>query len=675
MTTEALRDPTRPPPFDTLTPDLILPALDRAIAEQDAVVARLAAERPTTFEAAWMPLERAALGLDAVWLTVSHLHRVADTPALREAYAEGTKRLVEAGTRLRQNRDVHDVLVALAATPAFAARPDADRVAVERAIRDFKLSGVALEPAARARFAEISVELSRLSNDFASAVLDATDAWSEHVTDPALLAGVSRADLAMFADAAKAKGLEGWLVTLQAPSVGAIMTFAENRDLRARVYRAFGTRASDQGPQAGLFDNSERITRILTLRRELAALLGYGDPVAWSLATKMAENAEQVLGFLRDLAARARPIAERELADLKAFAASELGLDDLQPWDIGFVAERLRAARYAVDEETVRAHFPVERVLAGWRALLERLFGLRLQARDDVALWHRDARYFDVADETGEVFAGLYVDLHARPGKRGGAWMSEARPRLREGDTTSPPVAYLACNFAPRGEAAPSLLSHADVITLLHETGHSLHHLFTRVERPSIAGVNGFEWDAVELPSQLMEDFAWNPTVLVSMSGHYQTDEPLSAEIFEKLLAARRFQSGMAVLRQVEFALFDLEVHLAEAGVDPMATIEAVRDAVSVVRPPAWHRFPHAFTHIFAGGYASGYYSYLWAEVLAADGFQRFVEAGVVDRATGEAFREAVLSRGASRTAAESFRAFRGRDATIDALLIRRGLA
>lgn len=675
MALEALCSPVQLPLFDKLTPDQILPALDRAIAEQDAVVARLTAERPTTFEAAWMPLERAALGIDALWLTVSHLHRVADTPALREAYAKGTQRLVEAGTRLRQNRDVHDVLVALSATPAFAARPDADRVAVERAIRDFKLSGVALEPAARARFAEISVELSRLSNDFGSAVLDATEAWSEHVTDETVLAGVSQADLAMFADAAKAKGLEGWLVTLQAPSVGAVMTFAENRDLRSRVYRASGTRASDQGPRAGLFDNSDRVARILALRQEAAGLLGFSDTVAWSLATKMATDADQVLGFLRDLAARARPIAERELADLRAFAAAELGLDDLQPWDVGFVAERLRAARYAVDEEAVRAHFPVERVLEGWRALLGRLFGLRLKARDDVAVWHRDAQYFDVADEADRVFAGLYVDLHARQGKRGGAWMSEARPRLRDGDATSPPVAYLACNFAPRGDAAPSLLSHADVSTLLHETGHCLHHLFTRVERPSIAGVNGFEWDAVELPSQLMEDFAWDQTVLTSMSGHYRTGAPLPADVFEKLVAARGFQSGMMVLRQIEFALFDMELHLAGAGADPMATIEAVRDAVAVIRPPAWHRFPHAFSHIFAGGYAAGYYSYLWAEVLAADGFKRFAEAGVVDRATGEAFREEVLARGASRTAAESFRAFRGRDATIDALLMRRGLA
>ena len=675
MTPEALCSPVQLPPFDTLTPDLILPALDRAIAEQDAAVARLTAERPTTFDAAWTPLERAALGIDALWLTVSHLHRVADTPALREAYAEGTKRLVEAGTRLRQNREVHDVLVALSETPAFAALADADRVAVEHAIRDFKLSGVALEPADRDRFAEISVELSRLSNDFGSAVLDATEAWSEHVADATVLAGVSQADLAMFAAAAKAKGLDGWLITLQAPSVGAVMTFAEDRDLRSRVYRASGTRASDQGPQAGLFDNGERIARILALRQETAGLLGFGDAVAWSLATKMAPDADQVLGFLRDLAERARPIAERELADLRAFAAAELGLDDLQPWDVAFVAERLRAARYAVDEEAVRAHFPIERVLEGWRALLGRLFGLRLQARDDVAVWHREARYFDVADEGGQVFAGLYVDLHARPGKRGGAWMSEARPRLRDGDVTSPPVAYLACNFAPRGEDAPSLLSHADVSTLLHETGHCLHHLFTRVERPSIAGVNGFEWDAVELPSQLMEDFAWDQTVLTSMSGHYQTGAPLPADMFEKLVAARRFQSGMTVLRQIEFALFDLELHLAGAGADPMATIEAVRDAVAVIRPPAWHRFPHAFSHIFAGGYAAGYYSYLWAEVLAADGFQRFAEAGVVDRATGEAFREEVLARGASRTAAESFRAFRGRDARIDALLMRRGLA
>ena len=675
MTTAALTLPTELPSFSALTPDAILPALDQAIADQDATVARLVETRPTGFDEVWMPLERCGNAIDALWSAVSHLHGVADTPELRAAYAEGMGRLVESSTRLHQNRDLYDLLVALTASPAFADLSRPDRVAVERAIRDFTLSGVALDAEARARFAEISVELSQLGTAFGSAVLDATDAWSEHVTDVARLAGVSEADLGMFAAAAQAKGLDGWLVTLHQPSVSAILTFAEDRDLRASVYRAFGTRASDQGPDAGRFDNGPRIARLLTLRHELAHLLGFTDPVALSLATKMAPDAGEVLTFLRDLAKRARPIAERELAELRDYAAAELGIADLQPWDVGFASERLRASRYAVDEQAVRAHFPVERVLEGWQALLGRLFGIRLARREDVDLWHPDARYYDVADEDGSVFAGLYLDLHARPGKRGGAWMAEARPRLRDGNTVSVPVAYLVCNFAPQGTGTPSLLSHGDVLTLLHETGHCLHHLCTLIDRPGIAGTSGFEWDAIELPSQLMEDFAWDRAVLTSMSGHHVTGAPLPPAMYEALVAARRYHSAMMVVRQIEFALFDLLLHLGTMGTDPMEVLEAVRDEVSVIRPPEWHRFPHAFSHIFAGGYAAGYYSYLWAEVLAADGFQRFAEAGLVDRATGDAFRAEVLARGASRPAADSFRAFRGRDAGIDALLVRRGLA
>ena len=672
--TDPLLDPLALPPFPAITPDAILPALERAIARHEAVVADVTATRPTVFANAWLPLERAEAAIDALWSAVSHLHGVADTPELRAAHAAGQERLVENAMKVGQNRELYEVLVALSVTPDFAALPVADRVAVEHAIRDFTLSGVALDDEARARFTTVSVELSALAIQFGSAVLDATEAWSEHVIDEALLAGVSVADKEMFAAAATAKGLDGWLVTLQQPNVAAILTFADNRDLRFRVYEASATRASDRGPQAGQFDNSARIARILELRREAAGLLGFPDPVAWSLATKMAPNAGEVLRFLRDLGARAKPSAARDLEELKTFAADELGIADVQPWDIGFISNRLRQARYAVDEQAVRAYFPVDRVLDGWQALLGRLFGIRLTPRDDVAVWHPDAAYYDVIDDAGETIAGVYLDLHTRAGKRGGAWMQQARPRLRDGNAVSVPVAYLVCNFAPKGGATPSLLSHNDVTTLLHETGHVLHHLFTRVNRPSIAGTSGFEWDAVELPSQLMEDFAWDAGVLTAMSGHHETGAPLPAELFERMLAARRFQSGMFVVRQVEFALFDLLLHLGTTGSNPIEVIEAVRDEVAVIRPPAWHRFPHAFSHIFAGGYASGYYSYLWAEVLAADGFGRFAEAGLVDRTTGDGFRDEVLARGATRPAAESFRAFRGRDPDPAAMLVRHGL-
>ncbi|WP_218018102.1 M3 family metallopeptidase [Sphingomonas azotifigens] len=672
--TNPLLDTLALPHFDAIRPDQIGPALDTVIAEHQAAVRSVIAAESRSFEDVWLPLERAETAIDALWSSVSHLHGVADTPELRAAHAAGQARLVEYQMQVLQDEALYAALVALTETQAFAARPQADRVAVEHMIRDFRLSGVALDAEARARFAAVSVELSNLSTAFGSAVLDATDAWFEHVEDVALLAGISAADLAIFAEAAKARGLSGWVVTLQAPSVNAVLTFAENRDLRARVYRAYGTRASDQGPNAGQFDNSARITALLDLRREAARLLGFSDPVAWSLSTKMATDSGQVLAFLRDLARRAKPAAARDFAELSAFAAEKLGIDTLQPWDVPFASDRLRSARYAVDEKEVRAHFPVERVVAGWQALLDRLFGIRLVARDDVAVYHPDARYYDVVGADGATFAGVYLDLHARAGKRSGAWMAQARPRLNDGNVHRVPVAYLVCNFAPKTEGTPSLLSHDEVVTLLHETGHCLHHLFTRVDRPNIAGTSGFEWDAVELPSQLMEDFAWDRVVLQGMSGHHETGAPLPDALFDKLLAARRFLSGMALVRQIEFALFDLLLHLGTLGSDPIEVIEAVRDEVAVVRPPAWHRFPHAFSHIFAGGYASGYYSYLWAEVLAADGFQRFAEAGLIDRATADRFRDEVLARGASRPAAESFRAFRGRDADPQAMLVRHGL-
>ncbi len=671
---DTLLDPLVLPDFTALTPEAIAPALDAAIARHADVVASVTRDRPTAFEQAWLPLERAEAAVDALWSAVSHLRGVADTPELRAAHAAGQEKIVEHFMAVAQNRDLYDVLTALEGSPAFADLAQADRVAVEHAIRDFRLAGVALDDEQRARFAAVSVELSALSTEFGSAVLDATDAWTLHITDAARLAGISAPDKAMFAAAAHGMGLDGWLVTLQQPSVNAVLTFAEDRDLRADVYRAYGTRASDQGPNAGEYDNGPRIARILDLRREAAQLLGFTDPVALSLETKMAPNAGEVLAFLRDLGHRARPAAGRDLDGLRAFAADELAIPDLQPWDAGFAANRLRQERYAVDEQEVRGYFPVERVTAGWQALLGQLFGLRLTPRDDVPLYHGDARYYDVADDSGEVFAGLYLDLHARSGKRGGAWMAQARPRLRDGNNVRVPVAYLVCNFAPRGEGQPSLLSHGDVVTLLHETGHCLHHLFTRVDRPSIAGTTGFEWDAVELPSQLMEDFAWDRAILTGMSGHHETGAPLPPELFDRMVAARRFQSGMFIVRQLEFALFDLLLHLGTMGSDPMEVIEAVRDEVAVLRPPAWHRFPHGFSHIFAGGYAAGYYSYLWAEVLAADGFGRFAENGLVDRATGSALRDEVLARGATRPAADSFRAFRGRDPDPTAMLVRHGL-
>jgi oligopeptidase A len=672
--TNPLLDTVSLPRFAEISPSHIAPAIDFALAQYDDTVAKLIDDQPTSFETVWLPYERTDTALNTIWSAVSHLNGVADTPALRAAYVEGERRLVEHSVKVGQNRDLYDIFVKLSKSREFATLPDADRAAVEYAIREFTLAGVALEPKQREQFKAISVELCELSTQFGNAVLDATDAWSELVTDEIALTGVSDTDKAMFADAAKANGQDGWLVTLQQPSVNAILTFAENRDLRARVYRAFVTRASDEGPNAGQFDNTARITRILELRRQTASLLGFADPVEWSLTTKMAPNAGDVMKFLYDLADRAKPAATRDLAMLKTFAAGECGITDFEPWDTGFVANRLLQLRYAVNEQEVRRYFPVDRVISGWQTLMQRLFGITLVERNDMSLYHPAVRYFDVIGEDGASFAGLYVDLHARPGKRGGAWMDQARPRLADGNIKQVPVAYLVCNFAPGGDDTPSLLSHNDVTTLLHETGHCIHLLFTQVDRPSIAGTQGFEWDAIELPSQLMEDFAWDVEILTDMSGHFATGEPLPSDLFDRLVKARHFQAGMIMMRHFEFALFDLILHLGTRGSDPLVVLESVRNQVAVIRPPVWNRFPNSFSHIFAGGYASGYYSYLWAELLAADGFMAFAEAGTVDRATGDRFRQEVLARGATRPAADSFRAFRGRDADPEAMLIRHGL-
>lgn len=668
-----LLDTTTLPRFDEITADLVEPAIDDLIARHDAVVADLIATRPADFAGAWLPLERIDAEMDAAWSIVTHLRSVADSPEMRAAHTAGQARLVEHGMRVGQNRDLYDLYRNLAESPEFADLPADDRAAVKRSLRGFTLSGVALDGADRERFRAVGAELSATGTAFGSAVLDATQAWSEHVTDADDLKGVSQADMDMFAAAAAEKGLDGWLVTLQQPSVLSIMTFAENRELRRRVYTAFGTRASDQGPNAGEFDNGGRIADLLKLRGESARLLGFADPVDRSLFTKMAGSGDEILAFLRDLAVRARPFAEAEIADVRAHAA-RIGIDDYQPWDMGYVSNRLRTERHSIDVQEVRSYFPVRQVIEGWRALLRDLFGIVLTARPDVPTWHEDALYYDVADEDGTVIAGMYLDLHARTGKRGGAWMAQARARMDDGITKTLPVAHLTCNFAPAGAATPALLSHDDITTLLHETGHCLHHLFGLVDRPIIGGINGYEWDAVELPSQLMEDFAWDRDVLTGMSGHHETGAPLPGDLFDRMIGARDFQSGLGLLRQVEFAMFDVLLHSGAIGHDPMVVLNAVRAEIAVTQPPEWHRFPYAFGHIFSGGYAAGYYSYLWAELLAADAFGKFVEAGLVDRATGDSFRREVLSKGASRPAIESFQSFMGRDPDPTALLKRHGL-
>ena len=666
------------PRFSAIRPQHVEPAVDVVLGNYRARIdALLASTAPRDFASVVLLGEELEDRLERVWAPVSHLHGVADSEELRKAYSAAQEKIVEHASELGQNRGLYAAVKAVADAISAAALPRAARTLVEHELRDFRLSGVALEEPARSRFREISNELSKLATEFEEAVLDATDAWSEDLTDASQLIGIPESGRAVLRQYAEEEKLDGWRVTLKQPSVQAVLTYADDRSLRERVYRAYQTRASDQGPTAGAFDNSARIEKILALRHEAAQLLGFSDAADESLATKMAPSPGAVFAFLHDLAARAKPVAERELVELREFARRELGIADLQSWDVGYASEKLRERKYALNEEELKPYFPLDAVLGGFFEIVQRVFGVSLRQRTDVDVWHADVRYYDLVDADGHVFAGAYVDLYARTGKRGGAWMDVCVNRFKRAEGTQFPVAFLTCNFAPPTATTPALLTHDDVLTLFHEFGHGLHHLLTEVDYPGVAGISGVEWDAVELPSQFMENFGWQRAALDLFARHYQTGERLPDELFARMQAARHFHAGLFLVRQLEFALFDFRIHREfdpVRGARALEILGEVRREVAVLQPPAWQRFPHAFTHIFAGGYGAGYYSYLWAEVLSADAFGRFEEAGVFDRATGEAYRKAILAVGGSRPALESFVEFRGREPTPDALLRSYGL-
>ncbi|MDX9764617.1 MAG: M3 family metallopeptidase [Chiayiivirga sp.] len=665
------------PPFSRISAADVAPAVDTLLDGYRQVVERLVADAGArNFEALMQPLEAQEERLGRAFSPVSHLHGVKDSPELREAYEEALEKLTEHATELGQNRDLYEAVKAVREAPAFNALDRASRTVVEDSLRGFRLSGVALESEGRKRFAQIQTELSRLTTQFGSAVLDATDAWTRPVSD-AELAGLPESARALLAQAAADAGTSGHLATLKGPVVTALLTFADDRALREVVWTAYQTRASDQGPQAGAHDNSARIGQILALRHEAARLLGFANAAEVSLADKMAGTPERVLGFLHDLARRARPVAESERETLARFARETLGIEMLEPWDIGYASEKLRQSRFAFTEEDLKPWFPAEAAIAGLFEVASRLFGLRLVRREGVDVWHPEVRFFDILDADDRPLAGFYLDLYARAGKRGGAWMDVCRSRMRRGDGVQLPVAYLVCNFAPPAGGMPSLLTHDDVVTLFHEFGHGLHHMLTEVDLPSVAGIEGVEWDAVELPSQFLENYAWHRESLDLFARHWQTGEPLPQALLDKMLAARHFQAGMFLVRQLEFALFDFRLHLEydpARGARVMELLEEVRDEVAVIRPPAWARFPHAFSHIFAGGYAAGYYSYLWAEVLAADAFSAFEDSDLFDADTGARYRREILAVGGSRPTLESFIAFRGREPDPAALLRSYGL-
>lgn len=678
-TTNPLLQDGELPAFSAIRPEHVVPAVEQILSDYRAAIDALTDSRgERDFANTLLPQEAWDERLGRAWSPVSHLHSVKDSEELRKAYSIALEAITEHSTELGQNRALYAAVDAVAQRSDFAGLNRPARTLTEHALRDFRLSGVALEEPARSRFKVIANELSRLATEFEEAVLDATEAWSEHLTDETALAGIPESGRAVLAAYAKEKGLDGWLVTLRQPSVQAVLTYADDRALRERVYTANSTRASEQGPDAGRFDNSARMEQILALRHEAAQLLGFANAAEESLATKMATTPAKVIEFLNDLVARARPVAERELGELREFAAAELGIADLKSWDTAYSGEKLRERRFQLNEEELKPYFPQAAVLDGLYAICERVFGIRFQRREGVDVWHEDVSYFDLYDADGRHIAGAYVDLYARSGKRGGAWMDVCRSRFRDAAGLHRPIAYLTCNFAPPTATTPSLLTHDDVLTLFHEFGHGLHHLLTEIDYPGISGISGVEWDAVELPSQFLENFCWQRETLDLFARHYQTGAPLPQELFERMLAARHFQAGMFLVRQLEFGLFDFRLHLEydpARGGRVNEILQQVREQVAVLRPPAWQRFAHSFTHIFAGGYGAGYYSYLWAEVLSADAFSRFEAEGIFNRATGESFRREVLAVGGSRPALESFVAFRGREPEPTALLQSYGLA
>ncbi len=671
--TNPLLDFSGLPRFDAIQPEHIAPAIDALLADAEAAVKTAETVSPVTWASFAEPLDDATERLWRAWGQVGHLQAVVNTPALREAYNANLPKVTRFGSALGQSLALYQQYRALADAPEAAQYDAARRKVLENALRDFRLGGAELDDAGKARYSAIREELSALSATFSQNVLDATDAWSLHVQDPAELAGLPDDVIAAARAAAEKEGLAGWKLTLQMPCYIPVQTYAEHRPLREALYRANAIRASEFGDAT--LDNSGNIDRVLALRAELATLLGFANYAEYSIATKMAEDAPQVLGFLRDLAARAKPYAQRDRAELEAFARDELGMAALEAWDLAFAAEKLKQARYSYSEQDVKQYFTEPKVLDGLFSVIRSLYGLAVQP-DSAPVWHPDVRFFRVVDAQGALVGQFYLDLYAREGKRGGAWMDDCRNRRETAAGVQTPLVYLVCNFGKGAQGQPATFSHSDVTTLFHEMGHGLHQLLTRIGELGVAGINGVEWDAVELPSQFMENFCWEWDRVQAMTAHVATGEPLPRALFDRMLAARNFQSGMFTVRQLEFALFDMQLH---SEFDPtqdsvQALLERVRDEVAVNRPPAWNRFPNQFSHIFAGGYAAGYYSYKWAEVLSADAYAAFEEAPDNVTETGQRFRDEVLSRGGSRSAAENFAAFRGRAPTVDALLRHNGM-
>ncbi|MEM5457271.1 M3 family metallopeptidase [Paraburkholderia phytofirmans] len=679
------------PRFGEIRPEHVTPALDVLLADAAAAVERAA--QPIT-PASWAdvvePVERATEPLSRAWSVVGHLNAVADTPELRAVYGENLPRVTEFWSSVGQNLALYEKYKALNASSDFASLTDERKKILGNALRDFRLSGAELPEDRKPHFAELQERQAALSKAFSDHVLDATNAYAYVVEagDEAQLVGLPEDVVEAAKEAAEREGKTGYKFTLHFPSYFPVMQYSENRPMREAMYRAYVTRASELGPQYGNgkpeWDNTAVLADQLKLRAEEAHMLGFNNFAEVSLAPKMAESPAQVMSFLEDLATRARPHAEQDWKELREFAANELGMSELQPWDMTFAAERLRQKRYSFSENEVKQYFPEDAVFKGLFKVTETLFGVRIR-RDDAAVWHPDVRFFRVENQDGGLVAQFYLDLYAREGKRGGAWMDDARGRHKHTHgSVQTPVAYLTCNFSAPVGGKPACFTHDEVITLFHEFGHGLHHMLTRVDELGVSGINGVEWDAVELPSQFMENFCWEWDVLSDMTSHVETAKPLPRDLFDKMLAAKNFQSGLGTLRQIVFSMFDMQLH---TGFDASGTKNAtelaneINERFHVVPQAPFSRWPNTFSHIFAGGYAAGYYSYKWAEVLSADAYAAFEEAAqaasgsVLDQATGMRYRKEILEVGGSRPAMESFKAFRGREPNIDALLRHNGMS
>lgn len=667
------------PNYAAIQPQHVEPALDQTLADNRAAIDQLlSAHAVYTWKNLLQPLEELEDRLNKTWSPVNHLNSVQDSDALRAAYNACLPKLSAYYSELGQHQGLYQAYRQIADGLEYAQLDPAQRKVIDDALRDFRLSGIALPPEQQIRYQEMMQKLSQLSAKFSENVLDATQEWTRHLTDQAQLAGLPESALALARQTAQQRGLEGWLLTLELPSYLPAMNYADDRSLRKELYDAYCTRASEQGPNAGQWDNGPIMEQILALRYELAQLLGFHDYAEYSLATKMAESPQKVLTFLNDLAGRAKPQAQREFAELCEFARDQFGMNDLQAWDIGYYSEKLRQRRYQLSQEELRPYFPMNRVLPGLFAVVERLFEVMIHPLDGVETWHPDVQVYEIVDALGHRRGRFYLDLYARSHKRGGAWMNGCLGRRLVNDAVRLPAAYLVCNFTPPVGNDPALLTHNEVLTMFHEFGHGLHHLLTTVNYLPVAGIHGVEWDAVELPSQFLENWCWSREALTLLAGHYQTGESLPESLYQRMQAARHFQAGMIMLRQLEFALFDFRLHReynSAQGGCVQDLLDDVRRQVAVLIPPAYNRFANAFTHIFSGGYAAGYYSYKWAEVLSADAFSAFEESGIFDSATGARFRDNILQVGGSRPALSSFIEFRGREPQIEPLLRLSGIA